>query len=164
MRACAASSTIRRINLSRLLNRNLLLVGGAVAVVVALILNAVAPSSQYRDAAAMFDAAAVQADIAALSSATAEGRETGMPGARIAAEYIARRMGDLGLQPAGVGNTFLQTLARPRFHLSQPPLLELLDAAGEVVRAFRYRQDYSEYPYVSGSTWAYNSFDLVPPK
>ncbi len=137
-----------RINLSRLLNRNLLLVGGPVALVLALILNAVAPSSQYRDAAAKFDAAAVQADIAALSSTATEGRETGMPGARIAAEYIAQRMGDLGLQPAGVSNTFLQTLARPRFHLSQPPRLELLDEAGEVVRAFRYRQDFSEFPLI----------------
>jgi peptide/nickel transport system permease protein len=137
-----------RINLSRLLNRNLLLVGGALALVVALILNAVAPSSQYREAAAKFDAAAVQADIAALSSAAAEGRETGMPGARIAAEYIARRMADLGLQPAGVGNTFLQALVRPRFHLSQPPRLELLDSAGGIARAFSYRQDFSEFPLI----------------
>ncbi len=137
-----------RINLSRLLNRNLLLVGGALAVVVALILNAVAPSSQYRDAAAMFDAAAVQADIAALASASAEGRETGMPGARITAEYIARRMASIGLQPAGVSNTFLQTLVRPRFHLSQPPRLELLDASGSVTRAFSYRQDFAEFPLI----------------
>jgi ABC-type dipeptide/oligopeptide/nickel transport system permease component len=137
-----------RLNLSRLLNRNLMLVGAGAALVVALILNAVAPSSQYRDAAVRFDAAAVQADIAALSSPAAEGRETGMPGARIAAEYIARRMADLGLQPAGVGNTFLQTQVRPRFHLSRPPRLEVLDAAGGVALAFRYRQDFAEYPLI----------------
>ena len=135
-----------RINLSRLLNRNMLLLAAAGAVVVALILNAASPRAQYRDTALQFDAASVQADIEALASAAAEGRETGMPGGRIAAEYIAGRMQALGLQPAGVSNTYLQALVRPRFHLTQPPSLEVLDPGGAVASAFIYRQDFAEVP------------------
>ncbi|MCJ7677875.1 MAG: ABC transporter permease subunit [Anaerolineales bacterium] len=147
-----------RINLSRLLNRNMLLLAAAGAVVVGLILNAASPRAQYRDTALQFDAASVQADIEALASAAAEGRETGMPGARIAAEYIASRMQAIGLQPAGVGNTHLQTLARPRFHLSQVPRLELLDAGGQTVRGFEYRLEFAEVPLI-GNVW----FDEVRP-
>jgi ABC-type dipeptide/oligopeptide/nickel transport system permease component len=135
-----------RINLSRLLNRNMLLVAGATAILVGLILNAVTPQAQYRDAALQFDAPSVQADIAALASAATEGRETGTPGARIAAEYIAQRMEAIGLQPAGVGNTYLQSLVRPRFHVSSVPQLEVLSSAGHVALTFSYREDFSEFP------------------
>jgi peptide/nickel transport system permease protein len=151
-----------RINLSRLLNRNMLMLTGAVAIVVGMILNSVSPRAQYRDAAAQFDAASVQADIAALASAATEGRETGMPGARIAAQYIAERMESIGLFPAGVGNTYLQTLVRPRFHLTSVPQLEVLDSAGSVQSSFAYREDFSEFPYTPGSDWTYAGFLEVP--
>ncbi len=135
-----------RINLSRLLNRNMLLLAGAAALMVGMIVSAASPRAQYRDAAAQFDAAGVQADIAALASPAAEGRETGRPGARIAAEYIAERMESVGLFPAGVGNTFLQSLVRPRFHVTEIPTLEVLDSQDAVAQGFIYRQDFSESP------------------
>ena len=135
-----------RINLSRLLNRNMLVLAGAGALVVGLILNAVSPRTQYRDAALQFDSASVKADIEALASAAAEGRETGTPGARIAAEYIAERMESIGLSPAGVSNTCLQALVRPRFHLTEAPSLEVLDPSGAVASTFTYRQDFLEVP------------------
>jgi len=152
-----------RINLSRLLNRNMLVLAGAGAVVVAMVLNAASPLTQYRDAAFRFDAASVQSDIAALASAAAEGRETGTPGAQIAAQYIAERMESIGLFPAGVANTYLQTLVRPRFHLTSVPQLEVLDSAGKVESAFRYREDFSEFPYTPGSQWTYTGF-IEPPQ
>jgi ABC-type dipeptide/oligopeptide/nickel transport system permease component len=151
-----------RINLSRLLNRNMLLVAGGAAIVVAVIVNSVSPGAQYRDAAAEFDPISVQADIAALSSAAAEGRETGMPGARIAAEYIAQRMEDIGLFPAGESNTYFQTLVRPRFHLTAVPQLEILGLAGNVERAFQYRHDFSEFPYARSSVWTYQGVFVAP--
>ncbi len=151
-----------RINLSRLLNRNMLLLAGASAIVVGMILNSISPRAQYRDAAARFDAASVQADIAALASAAAEGRETGTPGARIAAEYVAERMEAIGLFPAGVGNTYLQSLVRPRFRLSSVPQLEVLDSDGKAARTFRYREDFSEFPWAPGSSWTYTGFLVGP--
>ncbi len=151
-----------RINLSRLLNRNMILLAGAAAIVVGAILNSVSPRAQYRDAAARFDAASVEADIAALASAAAEGRETGTSGARIAAEYVAERMEAIGLFPAGVGNTYLQTLVRPRFRLSSVPQLEVLDSDGNVARAFRHREDFSEFPWAPGSYWTYTGYRVVP--
>jgi hypothetical protein len=140
-----------RINLSRLLNRNLLLITGAGALSAVLIVNSASPRAQYRDSAALLDAAAIQADLSALASPATEGRETGKPGARIAAEYIAQRMRAIGLQPAGVGNTYLQALLRPRFHVTEVPTLEVIGPDGTVVQAFTYRQDFAESP--PRATW-----------
>jgi ABC-type dipeptide/oligopeptide/nickel transport system permease component len=135
-----------RINLSRLLNRNMLLLAGAAAVLAVMIINAASPRAQYRDTAQRFDAASVQADIEALASAATEGRETGTPGAAIGAQYIAERMESVGLFPAGLSNTYLQALVRPRFHVTQVPTLEMLGPGSGVAQAFTYRQDFSESP------------------
>ncbi len=55
-------------------------------------------------------------------------------------------MESVGLFPAGVGNTYLQSLVRPRFHVTEVPTLEVLDSDGAVAQAFTYRQDFSESP------------------
>jgi len=149
-----------RINLSRLLNRNMLLLAGGAAIVVTLILGAVSPRTQYQETAVLFDSASVQADIAALSSPTAEGRETGTRGAGVAAQYIADRMEAIGLFPAGVGNTYLQHLVRPRFHMSSLPRLDVLDASGEVGLTFIYREDFSEFPFISSAPMTYTGEQL----
>ncbi len=49
------------------------------------------------------------ADVRYLSDDALEGRAVGSPGARCAADYIASRLRDLGLAPAGPNGTYFQT-------------------------------------------------------
>jgi hypothetical protein len=79
-------------------------------------------------------------------------------------QYIAERMEAIGLFPAGVGNTYLQTLVRPRYHLSSVPELEVVDSAGRVEQTFDYREDFSEFPYAPARQWSFTGFgDAVQP-
>ena len=50
----------------------------------------------------------IEADVRALADDRMEGRETGTRGYDLAAEYVARRYADIGLQPAGDNGTFFQ--------------------------------------------------------
>jgi hypothetical protein len=80
-----------------------------------------------------------------LASPEFQGRETGTPGAKLAAEYIAGRMEEIGLFPAGEGETYIQVLPSPRVHLAETPRLEILDEQGSVVETLAYRQDFVEH-------------------
>ena len=89
-------------------------------------------------------------DIRALSSPEFEGRETGTEGAKRAAEYIAQRMEEIGLFPAGdltptkERNTFIQSLPISRPHLTDIPRLEILGQDEQVVETLVYRKDFVE--------------------
>ncbi|HMQ14509.1 MAG TPA: M20/M25/M40 family metallo-hydrolase [Phycisphaerae bacterium] len=50
----------------------------------------------------------LRADVLALASEQAEGRRTGTPGERVAAEYVAARFEAMGLAPAGDSDGYLQ--------------------------------------------------------
>ena len=78
-------------NLSRLFNRYTFIAAVMLTVVVALVLQASTPLSQYRVEGLKFDKERVMRDVQILSSAEMQGRETGMPGADLAALYIAYR-------------------------------------------------------------------------
>ncbi len=54
--------------------------------------------------------ARIEADVRALADDAMQGREAGTPGYDKAAEYVAGRMRALGLQPAGDGESFFQTV------------------------------------------------------
>lgn len=54
------------------------------------------------------------------------GRETGTEGARLAAEYIAEQMEEIGLQTGGFLESYIQELAAPRAHLASVPVVEML--------------------------------------
>jgi Zn-dependent M28 family amino/carboxypeptidase len=94
--------------------------------------------------AATVDPAAAQrieADVRYLADDKLEGRETGTRGYDLAADYIAKRYAQIGLQPAGDGDTFFQ----------QVPLLkatrEQAGAKFEIVRggrtiALRFKDQY----------------------
>ncbi len=132
------------LNLMRLFNRYVL----AGLLVIGLVLNwataSTTPLSQYKRVAVQFDAQRALRHIRALSDPAMGGRETGTPGAEFAALYIADQMKAIGLLPAGDNNTYIQTLANPRYHLTQTPRLEILDAQGRSLLSFVYRQDFAE--------------------
>jgi len=131
-------------NLSRLFNRYTFASVVVAVIGLTLFLQASAPLGQYKPEGLKFDPQRVIKDIEVLSSLEYQGRETGTPGAEIAAQYIAQRMRENGLLPAGEKQTYLQTLLRPRRHLTEMPVLGLVDANGEIDQEFVYRQDFSE--------------------
>ncbi|HLF63392.1 MAG TPA: M28 family peptidase [Saprospiraceae bacterium] len=59
-------------------------------------------------------------DISYLASDALEGRETGKPGAQLAATYIATRMAELKLAPMGDEGTYFQEFAMPQFDPHNP--------------------------------------------
>jgi peptide/nickel transport system permease protein len=136
-----------RINLSRLVNRYTLIVLIVMGFGLVWALRSVAPLSLYTDPAKAFDAQRAMEDIRTLSAPEFEGRETGTPGAQKAADYIAGRMDEIGLFPAGGKDSFVMTMASPRFRLTETPRLEILDDQGNVAEALTYRQDFVEYTF-----------------
>jgi hypothetical protein len=141
--------TKSRINISRLFSKYTAIATGVLVVGLVLILRNTAPLGVYRSQARQFDAQRSLKDIRVLASPEFEGRETGTPGARSAAEYIAGRMDEIGLFPAGEGETYMRAVPSPRFHMTEVPRLEVLDGEGAPVESLIYREDFVEYagPY-----------------
>jgi ABC-type dipeptide/oligopeptide/nickel transport system permease subunit len=129
------------LNLSRLFNRYTFMAGATAVVILSLLLQINAPLGLYKPEGLKFDPERVMQDIKVLSSPELQGRETGMVGEALAAKYIATRMEESGLMPAGEKNTYLQTLVNPRRHLLSVPTLSLMekDAAQYI-----YRRDFAE--------------------
>jgi hypothetical protein len=139
-------------NLSRLFNRYTLMLAGGLVVAVALVLQSSVPLNVYRPEGLKFDEKRVMQDIQNLSSPEMQGRETGMPGATMAAIYIAYRMSEIGIFPAGENHTYLQHLVQPRNHLFETPTLAILDGAGQPIKQLTYKQDFTEIGRFAGSS------------
>jgi peptide/nickel transport system permease protein/oligopeptide transport system permease protein len=131
-----------RVNVGRVINRYTAL--AAVAAGLIWVLWSTAPVGQYGDVAQQFDAARVLADIQALSSSEMAGRETGTSGAKAAADYIEKRMREIGLQPAGSDPGYLQEFPCPRVHLTETPVMEIVDRPG-ITQSLKYRGDFAEH-------------------
>jgi hypothetical protein len=58
-------------------------------------------------------------------------------------------MAEVGLLPAGEHHTYFQNLANPRLHLTQMPILELMDSNGDAESSFHYREDFAELAIAS---------------
>lgn len=137
-------------NLSNLFNRYTLVVTATFAVVFALVLQSSVPLSVYRPEGLKFDEKRVMQDIENLSSPEMQGRETGTPGAEMAATYIASRMSEIGIFPAGEKNTYLQHLVQPRIHLFETPTLTILDGSGQPIKELTYKKDFTEIARSAG--------------
>lgn len=133
-----------RINLSRLINRYSVLALGLLVFGVYTLVQTSAPVEFYRPQAKLFDSARAINDIAVLSSPEMMGRESGTQGQRMSAAYIAQRMDEIGLLPAGSSETFIQELSNTSYHLTAVPSFEILDDFDRPVEALVYRQDYVE--------------------
>ena len=130
-----------RLNLSRLFNRYTLMAGVGATIILTMILQANSPMGTYQPEALKFDSERVMQDIQFLASPALQGRETGTEGASLAAQYIARRMEENGLMPAGEKLSYLQTLTNPRRHLLSIPTLTLV---GDTGAPLVYRRDFAE--------------------
>ncbi len=139
------------LSLSRLFNRRGLVLAAGIGTALALVVGSSAPLSTYRPEGLKFDEQRVLEDIRVLSSPELQGRETGTPGADLAALYIARRMAQIGIFPAGEHNSYYQRSVQPRLHLLDLPSLALLDDSGAVMKEFTYRQEFSELSSIAQS-------------
>jgi len=134
-----------RVNVIRLFNKYTGLAAVVVVVGLVWLLRSTAPLGVYQAQAKQFDAGRALEDIRVLASPEFYGRETGMPGADLAAEYIARRMKEIGLDPGGEGNMYTLDVPRSAYHLVEAPHLEILDDQGNLVEALSYQEDFVAY-------------------
>jgi len=93
-----------------------------------------------------FDGDRALAYIAELADPKYAGRAVGSPGGKLAAEWLADRFREYGLQPAGDGGTYFQEFAVPYAELTAMPAFELLDSAGQTRKEYRLRADYTIWP------------------
>ncbi len=134
-----------RVNVSRVFNRFTLGLGGAAVIGLIWVLQTNAPLSLYKPQAQQFDPQRALQDIHVLSSPEFQGREPGTLGAKRAAEYIAARMKEIGLNPGNDDGTYILTTPCPVFHLAAIPQLEIVDPISNTVEKMVYRQDMVEY-------------------
>jgi ABC-type dipeptide/oligopeptide/nickel transport system permease subunit len=134
-----------QLNLSRLINRYTL--AAALVIVMGLFwfYRSASPVELYRSQAEIFSTENTLKDIEALTAFQFQGRETGTDGNRLAAEYLADRMDEVGLFPAGEHNTYLQALVNPRPHLTEIPHLQIMGADGSAPEELVYREDFVEF-------------------
>ncbi len=95
--------------------------------------------------AAAFDGTAAMAHVYELCAARYDGRRAGAPGGRQAAETIAARFREYGLEPAGHAGTYFQEFTIDYLDLEATPELVLLDRDGAVRQTFVHHQDFREW-------------------
>ncbi len=86
-------------------------------------------------------AAELEAHVRMLASDEMEGRATGTPGERRAAEYLAAELAAVGAEPAGDDGSFLQRVPLWRWRVSEGPDLRLA-APGGTPRVADHGADY----------------------
>jgi len=101
--------------------------------------------------------------VQALAQPAWTGREAGTPGNQAAAQYVAQRMAEYGLQAAGDNGTFFQSLVISQTALITTPVLHVLDDSGHTLSTLRYRQDFRELVRgYAGNGSATNEIVYVP--
>ncbi len=132
----------RGIRTAFLLSKRMVLVIAFVAAATAYIITHVGPAPSYASLAQRFDSSLALAHADVLGSPDLRGREPGSPGASLAADYVADRFAEYGLEPlassAGYALPLTTTLVSP---LGEPRL-ELVDRNGDLLRTFTYRDDF----------------------
>jgi ABC-type dipeptide/oligopeptide/nickel transport system permease subunit/predicted ABC-type transport system involved in lysophospholipase L1 biosynthesis ATPase subunit len=134
------------LNLNRLFNRYTLASATAVLVVFVLSMEAVGPWAAYTSETKAFDAQRIMADIGYLAGPELNGRLTGTADLDTAADYIATRFKELGLQPAGESGTYFQGIQRSYRDLTTTPELTFKDPLGQPIVEPEYGHDFVESP------------------
>lgn len=84
---------------------------------------------------AMADRATLEEDLRTLADDAMEGREAGTDGYNRAADYVAGRYAEIGLQPAGDDGTWFQNFELVRTRAARDTSFALVDASGNSVKA-----------------------------
>lgn len=99
----------------------------------------------------------IRADIAWLADDARMGREAGTPGYRAAANYVAARMTDIGLQPGAEGEWFQYVPLRSARTANDLAAMSVTDAGGDT-QTFSHFEDFRLFPSLAKA-----SFDLSAP-
>jgi peptide/nickel transport system permease protein len=134
--------------ISRLFNRYTL--AGAVAVVMlaSWLMQAGGPIATYKDLSDGFDIDRAVLTVEELAGDDAPSRGIDTEGQWLAAEFLAERMEELGLQPAGEQLSYFFTVERDYFEVTSIPDLHVEGSDVEL----SYRQDFAEAPSITNST------------
>ncbi|MGB8951288.1 MAG: M28 family peptidase [Candidatus Aminicenantales bacterium] len=89
---------------------------------------------------AAFDVQAALNHISDLSSEAMQGRKSGLPGGRMAAQYIASKFREWGIEPAISGGSYFQNLTLEFSNIEQGPALEIFTE--EASKKFDYSEDW----------------------
>ena len=81
------------------------------------------------------DRATLEQDVRILADDAMEGREAGTPGYDRAADYVAGRFADIGLQPGGDDQTWFQHFPLVRHSQASDSRLAIIDAHGRATKA-----------------------------
>jgi peptide/nickel transport system permease protein len=127
--------------LGRLLGWRTLAAIAAVFVVVRIVSPMIGPAAGYVPVSRSFDAAQAGAHIAYFADPARAGRFSGSPGYVAAAQYVADRFKEIGLEPLGDNGTYLQSYKQTVVRITAMPTLEL---AGPDAKAFVPRVDFTE--------------------
>jgi hypothetical protein len=95
-----------------------------------------------------FDGQAAFGYVKDLAADALEGRESGEPGARLAADYIMSKLNGWGLEPAGSNGSYFQDFTFEYHSVARDASLEVF--TGEKKRNFVYGEDWRQQRY-SGS-------------
>lgn len=138
------SRLIRRrgVKTSFLLSKRMVLVILAVTVATAYIVTHVGPAPSYANLAQRYDVDGALATVGALAEPAMEGRAPGSAGARSAAEYVAERLAEYGLEPLRSGMSFLLPLTTTLVSPLEEPLVEVVSQDGQTLRTLTYRDDF----------------------
>ena len=128
------------VSTSFILSKKMAAVVALVTVATVYIVNNVGPAPFYARLAVEAKGIRAMEDIKSLTEMG--GRGTGTQGARQAAEFIAARFEEYGLQAGGDANTYFDETEAAMVWPLEQPLLALVDEGGREIRRFRYRRDY----------------------
>lgn len=133
-----------RINVRLRFNRITALAAGVVIIALLLFLYSTSPLGMYRSQSRLFDEQAAFQHISQLASPAFQGRESDTPASQMTAEYIAKQMAAIGLNPGGSNGTYFFKASKPRRHLDGVPVLKLNGNDGQQLGDLAYRTDYLE--------------------
>jgi hypothetical protein len=88
-----------------------------------------------------FNLEEVEDHLAALTAPEMNGRQVGSPGSELAADYIAGKFEEYGLEPVGSEGSYFQPFTIDYITWEQAPALEITAENGEIV-SLRFRQEF----------------------
>lgn len=132
------------VNTSFVFSRKMLVALMAILFATAYIVTNVGPAPSYARLAQRFDTTLAMTHVEALTAGGMEGREVGTPGADAAAEYIAARFREYGLQPYDQRGGYFQAVPLRMVRPLEQPELALVAEDGTVTRRFAHRADFGE--------------------
>ena len=110
-----------------------------------------APLAPSQDRNAGFDGQAAYEYIKVLASDAMQGRMAGEPGGKMAAEYIASKLGSWGLEPAGPKGSYFQEMTYEYYAVQRGATLNII--AHNAKREFAYGDDWRQQRYSGSGTF-----------